>query len=196
VRRDGKVPAVLYGAGKDAVSVSVDPRQVKLILHSKTGHNTIFDLALEGGERTKNSYFHVSEIHSHIDRYHIDRHSYVVAVGGGVPTMRALVNSPTLSVFDAFSGGSSRLRTQFDWSSRRPHRNSKDARVPWRYFSYLKESATLVRNAETVPFSTVKSILVTSAMRRSRMDCAAVSTARLAASSQETLLTPTTSTMR
>src|SRR5437762_8531668 len=38
---------------------------------------------IEGGERTKNSYFHVSEIHSHIDRYHIDPHSYVVAVGGG-----------------------------------------------------------------------------------------------------------------
>src|SRR5437870_8767642 len=38
---------------------------------------------IEGGERTKNSYFHVSEIHSHIDRYHIDRHSYVVAVEGG-----------------------------------------------------------------------------------------------------------------
>ena len=40
-------------------------------------------MIIEGGERTKNSYFHVSEIHSHIDRYHIDRHSYVVAVGGG-----------------------------------------------------------------------------------------------------------------
>ncbi len=40
-------------------------------------------LVLEGGERTKNSYFHVSEIHSHIDRFHIDRHSYVIAVGGG-----------------------------------------------------------------------------------------------------------------
>jgi large subunit ribosomal protein L25 len=52
VRRDGKVPAVVYGAGKDAVSVAVDPRQVKLILHSKTGHNTIFDLALDG-EKTK-----------------------------------------------------------------------------------------------------------------------------------------------
>src|SRR6266511_4252085 len=38
---------------------------------------------IEGGERTKNSYFHVSEIHSHIDRYHIDRHAYVIAVGGG-----------------------------------------------------------------------------------------------------------------
>ena len=40
-------------------------------------------LIIEGGERTKNSYFHVSEIQSHIDRYHIDRHSYVIAVGGG-----------------------------------------------------------------------------------------------------------------
>jgi 3-dehydroquinate synthase len=40
-------------------------------------------LILEGGERVKNSYFHVSEIQSQIDRYHIDRHSYVIAVGGG-----------------------------------------------------------------------------------------------------------------
>jgi 3-dehydroquinate synthase len=40
-------------------------------------------MIIEGGERTKNSYFHVSEIQSHVDRYHIDRHSYVIAVGGG-----------------------------------------------------------------------------------------------------------------
>jgi 3-dehydroquinate synthase len=40
-------------------------------------------MIIEGGERTKNSYFHVSEIHSAIDRFHIDRHSYVIAVGGG-----------------------------------------------------------------------------------------------------------------
>src|SRR3984957_14550507 len=40
-------------------------------------------IIIEGGERTKNSYFHVSEIHSHIDRYHIDRHSYLIAAGGG-----------------------------------------------------------------------------------------------------------------
>lgn len=40
-------------------------------------------IVLEGGERVKNSYFHVSEIQSQIDRYHIDRHSYVIAVGGG-----------------------------------------------------------------------------------------------------------------
>jgi large subunit ribosomal protein L25 len=48
VRRDGKIPAVVYGAGKDSLSVSVDPRVVSRILHSETGHNTIFDLALNG----------------------------------------------------------------------------------------------------------------------------------------------------
>ena len=52
VRRDGKIPAVVYGAGKDSLSVTVDPRVVTRILHSETGHNTIFDLALNG-ERAK-----------------------------------------------------------------------------------------------------------------------------------------------
>jgi 3-dehydroquinate synthase len=40
-------------------------------------------LVIEGGERAKNSYFHVSEIQSHVEKYHIDRHSYILAVGGG-----------------------------------------------------------------------------------------------------------------
>ena len=40
-------------------------------------------VVIEGGERAKNSYFHVSEIHSQIERSHLDRHSYLIAVGGG-----------------------------------------------------------------------------------------------------------------
>lgn len=52
VRREGKIPAVVYGAGKQALTVSVDPRQVSRILHSETGHNTVFDLTMDG-ERTK-----------------------------------------------------------------------------------------------------------------------------------------------
>ncbi len=52
------------------------------------GHGDCLNLVcppfiIEGGERTKNSYFHVSEIHSRIDRHHIDRHSYVIGIGGG-----------------------------------------------------------------------------------------------------------------
>src|ERR1700681_2856027 len=53
VRRGGKIPAVVYGAGKDSLAISVDPRHVQRILNSVTGHNTIFDLALAGGEPTK-----------------------------------------------------------------------------------------------------------------------------------------------
>jgi large subunit ribosomal protein L25 len=53
VRREGKIPAVVYGASKDSVPVSVDPRHVLRILRSESGHNTIFDLALKGGESTK-----------------------------------------------------------------------------------------------------------------------------------------------
>src|ERR1044072_1000328 len=40
-------------------------------------------LVIEGGERAKNSYFHVSEIQSLVEKHHLDRHSYILAVGGG-----------------------------------------------------------------------------------------------------------------
>ncbi len=53
VRREGKIPAVVYGAGKDALPVTVDPRHVLRILRSDSGHNTIFDLALKDGENSK-----------------------------------------------------------------------------------------------------------------------------------------------
>jgi 3-dehydroquinate synthase len=40
-------------------------------------------VSIAGGERAKNSYAPVAEIHSLIDRHHIDRHSYLIAIGGG-----------------------------------------------------------------------------------------------------------------
>jgi len=52
LRASGSVPAVLYGAGRDSVAVAVNPKEVNRILHSKTGHNTIFDVAVTGGETT------------------------------------------------------------------------------------------------------------------------------------------------
>jgi large subunit ribosomal protein L25 len=50
VRVGGKIPAVIYGAGSEASPVAVDPRQVLRILKSETGHNTIFDLALDSNK--------------------------------------------------------------------------------------------------------------------------------------------------
>lgn len=52
LRVRGLIPAVVYGAYKEAFSVAVDPRQITKILHSKSGHNTIFDIAINGGETT------------------------------------------------------------------------------------------------------------------------------------------------
>jgi large subunit ribosomal protein L25 len=46
VRVEGKIPAIVYGAGMESTSVAVDSRQVLRILKSESGHNTIFDLAL------------------------------------------------------------------------------------------------------------------------------------------------------
>jgi large subunit ribosomal protein L25 len=53
VRVEGKIPAVVYGAGIDSVAVSVDPKVVTKILHSESGHNTIFDLNVEGAALAK-----------------------------------------------------------------------------------------------------------------------------------------------
>jgi len=52
LRKSGSIPAIVYGAGKAPVPVSVDPKQIFRILKSDSGHNTIFDLELDG-EATK-----------------------------------------------------------------------------------------------------------------------------------------------
>jgi large subunit ribosomal protein L25 len=49
LRVTGMVPAIVYGAGQKAIALSVDPKQVLKILHSKTGHNTIFNLTTGDG---------------------------------------------------------------------------------------------------------------------------------------------------
>jgi len=53
VRAAGKIPAVLYGAGHEPVAVEVDPKQISRILFSETGHNTIFDVQLDGKSAAK-----------------------------------------------------------------------------------------------------------------------------------------------
>ena len=50
LRAAGSTPAILYGVAGQAVSVSVSPKEVGRILHSQTGHNTIFNLSVKGGE--------------------------------------------------------------------------------------------------------------------------------------------------
>jgi large subunit ribosomal protein L25 len=51
-RRAGQIPAVVYGAYKDPISVAIDPREITRILRGKSGFNTIFNLAVKDGETT------------------------------------------------------------------------------------------------------------------------------------------------
>src|SRR6202453_1754540 len=53
VRMQGLIPAVVYGAGQESVAVTVDPKVITKILYSDSGHNTIFDLAIEGAAASK-----------------------------------------------------------------------------------------------------------------------------------------------
>lgn len=53
VRVQGLIPAVVYGAGQESVAVTVDPKVITKILYSDAGHNTIFDLTIEGSGATK-----------------------------------------------------------------------------------------------------------------------------------------------
>lgn len=50
MRAAGAAPAVLYGVTDTAVPVAISPKEIGKILHSRTGHNTIFNLAVKGGE--------------------------------------------------------------------------------------------------------------------------------------------------
>ncbi len=53
VRVQGLIPAVVYGAGQPSVAVTVDPKVITKILYSETGHNSIFDLNVEGATPSK-----------------------------------------------------------------------------------------------------------------------------------------------
>src|SRR5919201_1629570 len=57
-RREGRVPAVLYGAsgdgaGKEAKPIAVDPKALLRILHSESGANTLISLKVTGEADTR-----------------------------------------------------------------------------------------------------------------------------------------------
>ncbi len=48
LRASGLIPAVVYGAGQPSQAIAVDPKLMRRILNSETGHNSIFDLSFDG----------------------------------------------------------------------------------------------------------------------------------------------------
>ena len=50
LRVKGSMPAVVYGGETGPAPIAVNPKDLTKILHSKTGHNTIFNLSIGGKE--------------------------------------------------------------------------------------------------------------------------------------------------
>ena len=58
LRRDGRIPGVVYGEGggtdgSGTLAVSVDPEAVSRVLHSEAGANTLIGLTVSGGDPDK-----------------------------------------------------------------------------------------------------------------------------------------------
>ena len=48
LRREGRLPGVVYGLGTDAIAVTVSAKQLGGILSSRTGANTLIELQIDG----------------------------------------------------------------------------------------------------------------------------------------------------
>lgn len=48
IRRQGMIPAVIYGASQETLPLLVNPKDIVAILDSETGHNSVFTLNIEG----------------------------------------------------------------------------------------------------------------------------------------------------
>lgn len=48
LRREGRIPATVYGGGDDSIAVTADHKELAAILRSDTGANTLFTLDIEG----------------------------------------------------------------------------------------------------------------------------------------------------
>jgi large subunit ribosomal protein L25 len=77
VRVTGRIPAVVYGAFKDSVAISLNPKDILKIIRGKSGHNSIFDVDVPGVEKTPvivadEQYHPVKGTLMHIDLKRID----------------------------------------------------------------------------------------------------------------------------
>lgn len=72
IRRQGQVPAVVYGPDVTPIALAVDAHELQLALHTEAGSNAIFKLEVEGGD-TLTTMARVIERHPFRNEYrHID----------------------------------------------------------------------------------------------------------------------------
>ena len=78
VRRQGKIPGVFYGNGREAVAVAVDSRVIREAVHAAGGRHAIFDVKLAGAAKAVPAIIKDIQLHPtrdtaiHFDLYEVN----------------------------------------------------------------------------------------------------------------------------
>ncbi|MCY4378962.1 MAG: 50S ribosomal protein L25 [Candidatus Dadabacteria bacterium] len=62
VRKEGNIPAILYGRGEDPIPLVVRPDELKQALSNSAGINTVLELEIDGSESSTKRFSMVKEI--------------------------------------------------------------------------------------------------------------------------------------
>jgi large subunit ribosomal protein L25 len=74
LRREGRIPAILYGAGKDPVMLSVERLEFEAITRNQSTANVLLNLSIKNGKTTKQTVM-IKELQVHpvsLDYLHLD----------------------------------------------------------------------------------------------------------------------------
>ena len=79
-RRDGKIPAVLYGRGEESMTVEVDAKEFERMLHHGLAEHGMLDLNLKEGRKKRRQTVLIREVQHdpvtgdilHADFYHVE----------------------------------------------------------------------------------------------------------------------------
>jgi large subunit ribosomal protein L25 len=73
LRREGKIPAIVYGGGKESMPITVDQHSVQELLKKESGENTIFLLKLAGSKQERRAMIRDIQVHPITRKFlHID----------------------------------------------------------------------------------------------------------------------------
>jgi len=77
LRNQGQIPAIAYGPKRAATQLAISPKELKVVLGSAHGRNTVVEIAVEGGEKItamvrEYSHHPVSRLVIHADFKEVD----------------------------------------------------------------------------------------------------------------------------
>ena len=71
LRANGRIPAVCYGSGEEAIPITVNPDELRGALDPKKGENTLIELTIQGEDGTEVAQVMVKDYQLHAIKQHL-----------------------------------------------------------------------------------------------------------------------------